>query len=97
MVSYCLTNRAKADLQRIYLYGLENYGEKRADIYQEDLIKKFEYISQNPLSYQVVDIIGTHYRRAVCGIDNIYYKVVDGENIVEIIAIIGKQEVDGIF
>jgi toxin ParE1/3/4 len=42
--------------------------------------------------YQAVDDIREGYRRSVCGVDSIYYRV-DGD-IVEIMAILGQQDVD---
>jgi len=46
----------------------------------------------NPILYQAVDEIREGYRRSVCGVDSIYYRV-DG-NTVEIMAIFGQQDVD---
>jgi len=37
-----------------------------------------------------VDAIKKEYRRCVCGVDSIYYKI--NENIVEIMAIVGRQD-----
>lgn len=42
--------------------------------------------------YQSVDDIRKGYRRSVCGVDSIYYRVVDGT--VEIMRILGQQDVD---
>ena len=39
-----------------------------------------------------VDEIREGYRRSVCGVDSIYYRVEGG--IVEIMAILGQQDVD---
>ena len=39
-----------------------------------------------------MDSIKKGYRRRVCGVDSIYYKI--NENIVEIIAIVGRQDLN---
>jgi len=44
-----------------------------------------------PYSFESVDFIKKGYRRCTCGADNIYYKI--NTNIVEIMAIIGRQNV----
>jgi toxin ParE1/3/4 len=51
----------------------------------------FDIIAKSPFSFESVDYIKTDYRRCVCGSDSIYYKIGDN-NIVKIMAIIGKQD-----
>ncbi|MBN7796966.1 type II toxin-antitoxin system RelE/ParE family toxin [Parahaliea mediterranea] len=53
---------------------------------------RFEQLAAQPFSYPAVDDIRAGYRRSVCGIDSIYYRV-QGET-VEIMAIIGQQDLD---
>jgi len=50
-------------------------------------------LAERPLSYPAVDDIRVGYRRSVCGADSIYYRI-EGEA-VEIMAIIGQQDLDG--
>jgi len=47
------------------------------------------------LIFEAVDYIKTGYRRAVCGVDSIYYKITD--DIVEIMAIVGRQDLENLF
>jgi toxin ParE1/3/4 len=90
MGNYRLTPSAKADLCRIYNRGLQQWGETRADAYYNDFFDRFEQLVQQPYLYQAVDDIREGYRRSVCGVDSIYYRV-DGDT-VEIMAIIGQQD-----
>ena len=92
MGTYRLSSDAKADLKRIYRRGLREHGEVQADKYYNAFFDRFEQLAQQPLLYQAVDDIREGYRRCVCGVDSIYYRV-DGET-VEIMAIIGRQEID---
>lgn len=39
-----------------------------------------------------VDYIKKGYRRCVCGVDSIYYRI--NQNIVEIMAIVGRQDLN---
>jgi toxin ParE1/3/4 len=90
MANYSLTASAKADLRRIYLKGLERWGEAQADEYYNAFFDRFEKICEQPLLYPAVDDIRVGYRRSVCGVDSIYYRIV-GKTI-EIVGIIGRQD-----
>ena len=92
MAKYKLTNEAKNDLIRIHHYGVEKFGIKQADKYFESFFEYFDMIAERPFSFESVDYIKNGYRRCVCGVDSIYYKV--NENMVEIIAIVGKQDLN---
>jgi toxin ParE1/3/4 len=92
MGTYRLSENAKEDLRRIYRRGLREYGEAQADDYYNALFDRFEQIAEQPLLYPAVDDIREGYRRSVCGVDSIYYRI-EGET-VEIMAIIGRQDVE---
>lgn len=89
MGKYRLSNEAQKDLIRIHQYGLIKFGEIQADKYFYALFDCFDRIATNPLSFESVDYIKKGYRRCVCGVDSIYYKINNG--IVEIMSIIGRQ------
>ena len=42
--------------------------------------------------YQAVDDIREGYRRSVCGVDSIYFRIFDGT--VEVMRILGQQDVE---
>jgi toxin ParE1/3/4 len=94
MADYKLSNVAKEDLIRIHRYGVEKFGTTQADKYFDSFFENFDTIAKNPFSFEAVDYIKTGYRRCVCGADCIYYKIND--NIVEIMVIIGKQDLKNI-
>jgi toxin ParE1/3/4 len=94
MVSYRLSNEAKKDLIRIHHYGVEKYGITQADKYFNAFFEHFEIIAERPFSFESVDYIKDGYRRSVCGVDSIYFRVVN--DTVEIMAIIGKQDLNNI-
>jgi toxin ParE1/3/4 len=93
MAAYRLTQTAKNDLRRIYFYGFEQWGEAAADRYHDAFFDRFEEIAERPNSYPAVDDVRKGYRRSVCGVDSIYYRVGD-DGIVEIMAILGSQDTD---
>jgi toxin ParE1/3/4 len=87
---YKLSNEAKMDLARIYWRGVEEFGELQADRYYEALFQRFDDIAEAPYEYQAVDHIREGYRRSVCGVDAIYYRV-NGE-LTEIMRVLGRQD-----
>lgn len=90
MSKYKLSNTAKEDLIRIHHFGVSRFGMKQADKYFNSFFKYFELIAQRPYAFESVDFIKPGYRRCVCGSDSIYYRI--NNNIVEIMTIIGRQD-----
>lgn len=94
MAKYKLSNEAKEDLIRIHHFGVEKFGVSQADKYYETFFEYFDIIAERPYSFVSVDYIKKGYRRCVCGSDSIYYRLND--DTVEIMAIIGRQDVNNI-
>jgi len=94
MAKYRLSNEAKGDLIRIHHYGVEKFGITQADKYFDMFFEYFDIIAQRPFSFESVDYIKKGYRRCVCGVDSIYYRIENGT--VEIMAIIGRQDLNSI-
>ena len=94
MANYRLSNQAKEDLIRIHHYGVEKFGIAQADKYFDSFFKYFDIINQRPYSFESVDYIKQGYRRCVCRSDSIYFKI--NEDIVEIMAIVGRQDLSNI-
>ncbi|MEH6657686.1 type II toxin-antitoxin system RelE/ParE family toxin [Leeuwenhoekiella marinoflava] len=90
MAKYRLSNLAKEDLIRIHQYGIQRFGINQADKYFDTFFEYFEIIAKQPYSFESVEFLKKGYRRCVCGSDTIYYKLND--DIIEIMAIIGKQD-----
>lgn len=89
MNKYILSNIAKEDLIRIHQFGVKKFGIKQADKYFNSFFDHFELIAMRPYSFEAVDYLKTGYRRCVCGVDS----RMNGEW-VEIMAIIGRQDLD---
>ena len=95
MRNYKLSNIAKEDLIRIHHYGVKQLGETQADKYFDSFFKYFDIIAQRPLSFESTDYIRIGYSRCICGSDSIYFEV--NIDIVEIMAIVGRQDLNNIF
>lgn len=94
MDNYKLSNVAKDDLIRIHHYGVEKFGMTQADKYYDSFFKCFDNIAQRPFSFESVNYIKEGYRRSVCGSDSIYFKI--NKDIIEIMTIIGRQDLNNI-
>ncbi|MEM5564932.1 type II toxin-antitoxin system RelE/ParE family toxin [Psychroserpens sp. AS72] len=94
MANYKLSNVAKEDLKRIHKYGVENLGMKQADLYFNTFFEYFDLIAESLFSFESVDQIKQGYRRCVWGSNSIYYRI--NESIVEIMAIVGRQDLNTI-
>ena len=94
MAEYRLSNAAKADLIRIHHYGVQRFGMVQADKYFNSFFQYFDIIAQRPYSFESVDFVKEGYRRCVCGSDSIYFRIENG--IVEIMAIMGRQDLNSI-
>jgi len=94
MANYKLSNAAKEDLIRIHHFGVEKFGITQADKYFESFFKYFDIIAQRPFAFESVDYIKEGYRRCACGSDSIYFRIND--NMVEIMAIVGMQDLKNI-
>ena len=94
MAEYRISNAAKEDLIRIHHFGVEKFGITQADKYFDSFFDYFEIIAQRPFSFESVDYIKKGYRKCPCGSDIIYYRIKD--NMVEIMAIVGMQDLKNI-
>lgn len=79
----------------IWLRGLEEFGEAQADTYYLKFIERFELLADTPYLGTTVDEIREGYRRTVCGVDSIFYRI-DGDT-VEIMAILRMQDTQNRF
>lgn len=94
MAKYRLGNEAKNDLIVIHHFGVKKFGMAQANKYFDSFFEYFDMIAQRPFSFESVDYLKKDYRRCVCEVDSIYFKVND--NVVEIMAIVGRQDLNNI-
>ena len=94
MAEFRISITAKEDLIRIHHYGVKKFGITQADKYFDSFFEYFDIIAQRPFSFESVDFIKKGYRRCVCGSDSIFFKV--NEDVVDIMAIVGRQDLDNI-
>jgi len=89
---YKLSKEAEYDLINIHHFGVFRFGEKQADKYYDAFFEQFEVICENPYMFPEVNHLRKGYRRCVCGVDSIYYRI--NNNVIEVITIIGSQNIN---
>lgn len=95
MAHYRLSSAAGRDFAQIFDYGIDEYGLKRATDYQNKLKQRFSELAETPLLYPAIDHIRAGYRRSVCGVHSIYYRI-EGDT-VKIVRVLGRQNSEKAF
>lgn len=90
MACYKVSPEADEDIDRLWFFGLSRFGVAQADRYYYQLLSHFEDLAESPLLYPAVDHIRKGYRRSVCGVHSVYYRVHSDH--IEIIRIIGAED-----
>ncbi len=90
VAKYRLSKLAEEDLAGIADYGDEHFGIEQSDRYRDQLKQRFSLLAKQPYLYPAVDYIRAGYRRSVCGVHSIYYRL--DEQGVEIVHILGRQD-----
>ncbi len=91
MYDYQITQAAKEDLIIIAQYGDENFGVAQSNRYRDQLKQRFSILAEQPFLYPAVNHIRKGYRRSVCGVHSIYYRIEN--NTVEIVRVLGRQDI----
>ncbi len=89
MADYRLSKAAREDLIAIAEYGDAHFGVAQSDRYRDQLTRRFSALAEHPTLYPPVDHIRQDYRRSVCGVHSIYYRIDKGA--VEIMRVLGRQ------
>lgn len=84
-----LAPAAERDLINIALYSMEQFGIEQSALYRDKLKQRFLELTETPLMYPAVDDIREGYRRSVCGVHSIYYRI--HTDCVEIMRVLGRQ------
>ena len=94
MARYRLHEKALADLERIYEFGVNTFGLEQADKYYDGLISRLQAIANNPEHAQTVDHVWPGIRRSVYGSHSVYYLVSADE--VRIVRILGSEDISNV-
>ncbi len=91
MGNYRLTQDAKQDLNNIWEFGVERFGEAQADDFLLNFFDHFSEMAHRPRSYPEAEDVRENYRRSVFQKHTIYFIVLD--DMIDITAIVGRQDI----
>ena len=87
---YRLAKAAEEDLIGIAIFGDEHFGITQSNRYRDQLERRFTALAEQPLQYPAVDHLREGYRRSVCGVRSIFFRI-DGK-VGKIIRILRNQD-----
>lgn len=90
-MNYRLTKEASADLEKIWLYTVENWSIEQADRYLNLIFDEFEYLSLKPDSGSDFGKFRKGYLRSKVKSHIIFYKVNSKNDALEIIRILHEM------
>jgi toxin ParE1/3/4 len=93
MAGFHLRPKAIADLEGIWDYTVDTWGEEQAELYVRMINESFQQIAVNPSLGRFCDAIRDGYRKRGVGRHVIFYRTVDGD--VEVVRILhDRMDVD---
>src|SRR5690606_1327253 len=90
-MNYKISNEAKSDIEKIWLYTLENWSFEQAERYFDLMMDEIEYIAENPNSGENFSNLRKGYLRTRMKSHFIFYKINLKQNEVEIIRILHQR------
>ena len=89
MNRYVLSPRAQADVEDIWNYTAENWGEPQAERYIRQLQPAIQAISADPRKGQSCEDIRPGYRKYPVGSHVLFFRIVDG--VVDVVRILHQR------
>jgi toxin ParE1/3/4 len=86
---------AEQDIARIYAFGVGQFGEKRAELFQMEMVEHFKLLARAPYMYPAVEQFKEGYRRSIIRSSSVFYKVLEEE--ILIVRILGRQDTGVLF
>ena len=90
-MNYRISVKAYEDIEKIWLYTLENWSQQQADRYVNLIFDEIEYLATNPKSGKDFSHIRKSYRCAKVKSHLIFYRTIEKANYIEIIRVLHQQ------
>ena len=91
MSRYVLSPAAQADLEQIWDYTYERWSDDQAETYVREIQRAIELVGDNALIGRSCEEIRTGYRRHAVGSHTLYYRLVAGGDLVDVVRILHKH------
>jgi toxin ParE1/3/4 len=84
---YVLSPAARADLEEIWDYTCQRWGDDQAEEYVREIQRAIERVMDNPMIGRACDELRAGYRKHAVGSHTLYYRIVGGDviNVVRIL------------
>lgn len=79
MTRVVLTPAARADVEEIWGYSGERWGDDQAEAYVREIQRAIERVADNPMIGRACDDVRLGYRKHSVGSHTLYYRVGDDE------------------
>ncbi len=89
-MNYQISVKANEDIEAIWLYTFENWGQEQADRYYNLILNEIEYIAENFESGKSMEFLRKGYRATKVKSHLIFYKK-NKKNTVEIIRVLHQK------
>jgi toxin ParE1/3/4 len=80
---------AREDLEELWNFGVERWGEAKADAYLLGIYAAVERLGENPRIAPAAQDLGRRVRRLVCGSHAVFYRV--GEDVIDVIRVLHQS------
>lgn len=90
MKNYKLVKSARQDIKDILLYGYENWGVLKSNLYTQELFDRFEWLARFPEAARSRKEVKEGYRSWNQGVHVIFFR--RQKNLIEILAIFHQRE-----
>lgn len=85
-----LSPAAQADLEHIWEYTSERWGDDQAESYVRDIQRAIERVVDNPLIGRSCDEVRPGYRRHAVGSHTLYYRMASDE-LIHVVRVLHKR------
>ncbi len=90
MSRYLLSPAARVDLERIWDYTADRWGDDQAEEYLRDVERAIERLVGNPMIGRACDEVRPRYRKHAVGSHTLYYRIV-GNGVIDVVRILHQR------
>lgn len=90
MSRYVLSPAARADLERIWDYTYERWGDEQAEEYVRELQRAIERVIDNPMIGRFCDEVRSGYRKHAVASHTLYYRSASAD-VIDVVRILHQR------
>ncbi|WP_006243695.1 type II toxin-antitoxin system RelE/ParE family toxin [Mycolicibacterium tusciae] len=90
MSRYVLSPAAQLDLEQIWDYTCDRWGDDQAEKYVREIERAIQRVVQNPMIGRACDEVRVGYRRHAVGSHTLYYRLA-GADVIDVVRILHQR------